>query len=358
MSPAAIHACLAAIPLPCLAVAASERIVAANEAAAALLNTPLVGLPYMTMLRQPALLDAVAATLSDGAARSAHYVGNDGLAEHRYSVSVSPVDTDAGDATVIISFSDLSQLEHAGQVRRDFVANVSHELRTPLTSLLGFIETLRGPARSDPATADRFLGIMQSEALRMNRLIGDLLSLSRVESQARVRPTGAVELVGLIASVAASLAPLAAEADMRIETDFASTELTVAGDADQLRQVFTNLLENGIKYAASGKRLVVGLTPVSRAPVLRAPAVSVTVRDFGPGIDPIHLPRITERFYRVDDHRSRALGGTGLGLAIVKHIVNRHRGRLKVDSTMGKGTTFSIFLPLDKPQNAVDSTVP
>jgi len=228
-------------------------------------------------------------------------------------------------------------------MRRDFVANVSHELRTPLTALLGFIETLRNAAQDDPAARDRFLAIMEREAGRMNRLIRDLLHLSRVEAQERVRPTERVDLAAVIASAVAALRPQADGLGVRIAVDAGKGPWVVTADPDQMAQVFTNLIENAVKYGGSGGEVTVAL----RHDALPAgPAVRADVADRGEGIDPLHIPRLTERFYRVDGHRSREKGGTGLGLAIVKHIVNRHRGRMKIDSARGKGSTFSVILPL------------
>jgi two-component system phosphate regulon sensor histidine kinase PhoR len=211
---------------------------------------------------------------------------------------------------------------------------------------MGFIETMRGPARDDAAARDRFLAIMEGEAGRMNRLVGDLLSLSRVEDDERVRPRDDVDLIGVLASVLRTLRQLADEAGVAVEQRFAEEPLMLVGDQDQLMQVFTNIIENAIKYGASGKRIVIEVERIERDPAMRGPSARVHVRDFGPGIDDIHLPRLTERFYRADSHRSRALGGTGLGLAIVKHIVNRHRGRLQVESTLGEGSTFTVILPV------------
>ncbi|MGR3547335.1 MAG: sensor histidine kinase, partial [Roseovarius sp.] len=226
----------------------------------------------------------------------------------------------------------------------DFVANVSHELRTPLTALMGFIETLQGPARHDQVAIDRFLGIMQSEAARMERLVRDLLSLSRVESEERVRPRDEVNLGQVIGSVLHALRPLAR--DRACDISFEAPEgMVVRGNDDQLQQVFTNLVENAIKYGGKDNRITITLERTPRDATLRAPAIVARVRDQGPGIDPLHIPRLTERFYRVDTHRSREMGGTGLGLAIVKHIVNRHRGRLRISSTPGEGSEFSVILP-------------
>lgn len=338
-----IQSLIDAIALPALAIGTDERIAAANAGALTLLGRGLVGRSFVAMLRQPMLLEAIEGTLRDAQPRTTRYLSNDGAQDTTYEVSCRA----AGAAeAVVVCFSDVTAMEQAGQMRRDFVANVSHELRTPLTALIGFIETLQGPAKDDRAARVRFLDIMQAEAGRMNRLVGDLLSLSRVESDERVRPTGTTSLTGILQSTLRALQPLAADADVNLTLNAPETPVTLPADEDQLRQVFTNLIENGIKYGGSGGCVTVTLTVSPRDPALRAPGARVDVTDNGPGIDAAHLPRLTERFYRVDGHRSRTMGGTGLGLAIVKHIINRHRGRLRVVSTPGQGATFSVILPL------------
>ncbi|MEL6620210.1 MAG: ATP-binding protein [Pseudomonadota bacterium] len=345
-----INAFLAAIPLPALAIDGSERIVAANADALTLVGQQALDMNYVAMLRQPMLLDVVEATLGDGQPREARYLGNDGVQDTTYRVSCRAVPEvgQRGTGVAVLVFEDISHVQQASQMRRDFVANVSHELRTPLTAVMGFIETLRGPARDDPEASNRFLDIMQTEAERMNRLVGDLMSLNRVESNERVRPTETVVLNDVLDSTMRTLRHLADEASVTIGADLVDAPVEMPGDADQLKQVFTNLIENAIKYGGSGGKVTVRLTRSDREPALRAPGARVQVIDYGPGIDPVHLPRLTERFYRGDDHRSRALGGTGLGLAIVKHIVNRHRGRLRVESDLGKGTTFTVILPVHR----------
>jgi len=335
---------LAALPLPTLAVDSAERIIAMNAAAEALLGHAVLDRHYINALRQPTVVDAVEQCQNDHKPREAHYLLSQGSNDSTYRVHVRKV---SGMDFVLLSFQDVTQVAKASQMRRDFVANVSHELRTPLTALMGFIETLRGPARDDAPARDRFLGIMTAEAERMNRLVGDLLSLSRVESEERVRPGDKVDLRYVLQSTLRNLNPLAVEADVTLVPRLADDPLPMVGDTDQLLQVFTNLIENAIKYGGTGKTVEVDVETTLRDPALRAPAVRVTVRDQGPGIDPLHLPRLTERFYRADSHRSRALGGTGLGLAIVKHILNRHRGTLKITSTLGQGAQFTVILPLD-----------
>lgn len=327
-----------------MAVNRAERIVAMNTEAQALLGSTAIDRHYINVLRQPAVVDAVEQCQQDSTPREAQYLANDGGNDTTYRVHVRKV---SGMDYVLLSFQDITQLANASQMRRDFVANVSHELRTPLTALMGFIETLRGPARDDAAARDRFLGIMTGEAERMNRLVGDLLSLSRVESDERVRPTDKVDLRYVLQSTLRNLNPLADEANVTLVLLMGDDPMPLLGDTDQLLQVFTNLIENAIKYGGKGKKVEIQVEQTLRDPSLRGPAVQVTVRDHGPGIDPIHLPRLTERFYRADSHRSRALGGTGLGLAIVKHILNRHRGRLKISSSLGQGAQFIVILPMD-----------
>jgi two-component system phosphate regulon sensor histidine kinase PhoR len=246
-----------------------------------------------------------------------------------------------------MTFEDATAAEEAGQIRRDFVANVSHELRTPLTAMIGFIETLRGAARHDQHAQERFLGIMEQEASRMNRLVHDLLSLSRVESEERVRPKARVEIGSLLASVTSALRKIADGQNVRITQIGPDAPTELPGDGDQLFQVFSNLVETAIKYGGPNSEIVMTASSSARDPFLRAPAVRISITDQGPGIDEIHIPRLTERFYRVDNHRSRELGGTGLGLAIVKHIVNRHRGRLRIESKLGEGSTFTVILPTE-----------
>jgi two-component system phosphate regulon sensor histidine kinase PhoR len=242
-----------------------------------------------------------------------------------------------------MTFHDLTPLRRVEAIRADFVANASHELRTPLAALSGFIETLQGPARDDAAAREKFLGIMQGQATRMARLIDDLLSLSRIELNAHQRPGREVDLLAIIRQVVDGLQMLARERAVEVVVSAPAGPAIVRGDRDELVRLFENLVENALKYAASGKRVEIVLAFVGGD---ETPEVSVAVRDYGPGIAPEHLPRLTERFYRVDVAESRAQGGTGLGLALVKHILNRHGGRLTIESEPGQGATFSTYLPL------------
>jgi two-component system phosphate regulon sensor histidine kinase PhoR len=344
---------LDAIPIPAVLVGADERLRRLNAPAGTLLGAALVGRHYVTALRQPELLAAVEGVLRDGRPAEATYLSSEASRETVWRATASPVKLEAGGQGALVTFLDTTPMREADQMRRDFVANVSHELRTPLTALLGFIETLKGAARDDAKARERFLGIMEGEAERMNRLVRDLLSLSRVEEAERMRPTDPVEITGLVTSVALTLAPMAEAQGVTLAVENLPAPLDVPGDDDQLRQVLSNLLENAIKYSGRGSAVTVSLRQSEQDALLRAPAVAVAVSDTGEGIDPVHIPRLTERFYRVDSHRSREMGGTGLGLAIVKHIVNRHRGRMRIESEPGRGSTFTVILPLTTaPQRA------
>ncbi|MGB5559774.1 MAG: ATP-binding protein [Paracoccaceae bacterium] len=335
---------LGAVPVPLVLVGADERIVFANARAVSIFAKDLTGRHYIAVLRQPGLLDMIERALHSGQPQQAMYLGTEATRETTYLTRAVPVATTSGGG-VLVSFEDQTAMQDAGNMRRDFVANVSHELRTPLTALLGFIETIRGAARDDAQARERFLQIMKAEAERMNRLVQDLLSLSRVESSERLRPTECVDVAVLLRSVLTSLRPAAEKDQVAIEAAFKAAAPKVPGDADQLMQVFSNLLENAIKYGRKPGTVTVTVSETASEPTLRGPGVRIDVHDEGEGIDPLHIPRLTERFYRVDSHRSREMGGTGLGLAIVKHIVNRHRGRLRIASEPGEGSTFSVILP-------------
>ncbi len=341
----AASALLAALAMPAILIGPDERIRATSPTALTIVRGNAVGLHYIAALRQPGLLDTIEASLRDGAMRTTALTVFETVADTTWHVTVSaPVI--AQKRNVLLIFEDVSALDAATKMRRDFVANVSHELRTPLTAVLGFVETLTGAARDDPVARERFLGIIAREAGRMTQLVDDLLSLGRVEENERRRPTERVELGEVIDSVLATLEPVAAAQDVRLTVAGTRPRVVVPGDAGQLRQVVSNLVMNAIKYGGAGKDVQIELSLPGPDDMLRAEGVRLAVRDQGEGIAAHHLPRLTERFYRVDTHRSRDVGGTGLGLAIVKHIVSRHRGRLRVESAPGKGSTFTVILPL------------
>ncbi len=340
-------------PDPVLILSRQQRVILANRAAETLLeagsetgsDTGLAGRHLLSLIRQPDVLDCVQKVLTDTAVCEAEYVARQAV-DITYRVVAQPLEAaETGLSGALLSFVDITLVGQADRIRSEFVANVSHELRSPLTALSGFIETMQGTAANDPAARASFLDIMATEADRMKRLIDDLLSLSRVEADERLRPTEPVNLVQLLRSVLQTLTPAAEKGGVVLDLDTASAEHSLPGDADQLIQVFQNLVENAIKYGGAGT-VSIHLSTVERMAGIRGSCLRIDVRDQGPGITATHLPRLTERFYRVDDHRSRALGGTGLGLAIVKHIINRHRGRLLIDSTPGQGSVFSVILPV------------
>ena len=242
---------------------------------------------------------------------------------------------------LLVTFQSLTELKRVDALRTDFIANASHELRTPLASLVGFIDTLLGPAARDAAAREKFLGIMRSQADRMSRLIDDLLSLSRIEMHQHVRPTGSVDLSSLLREVREGLQTQAKAADLDVVLSLPETPVTVTGDRGQLYEVFENLIDNAIKYGADGKRVEVALARVDRAGM----HAMVSIVDHGPGVEPEHVPRMTERFYRIDAEASRKKKGTGLGLAIVKHIIQRHRGQMSIKSKPGEGLRVDVLLP-------------
>jgi two-component system phosphate regulon sensor histidine kinase PhoR len=311
-------------------------VLAGNTRAAALHGPLRRGELASLRIRTPEVVEAIRLTSADGTPRRVEYSIRVPT-ERRLEAHVVPVSlASAGEPDhILLEFRDLSQQHLIEQMRADFVANASHELRTPLASLSGFIDTLRGSARSDEAARERFLSIMADQAKRMSRLIDDLLSLSRVEMNEHIQPKAVVDLVPIIDHVRDALAPLARERGVTVEVKRAAERLPVQGDRDELIRLFENLVENALKYGASGKRVEIGLEAEDGEAV-------VAVRDFGPGIAPEHLPRLTERFYRVDVETSRAQGGTGLGLAIVKHILARHRGKLGIESDLGHGAKFTV----------------
>ncbi|HEY9039069.1 MAG TPA: ATP-binding protein [Roseovarius sp.] len=343
-SPAMLHDLITAIPSPTLVIDRAGKIVALNDTAAQLLGKSVAGRHFTTAFRHPELVDAVERGLQDRTPRKVSYRIVESGSDAFYDVHLRAI---GASGLLMLSFQNATDLAQAEQMRRDFVANISHELRTPLTAVTGFIETLRNSARDDAAARDRFLGIMAGEADRMNRLVGELLTLSRVEADERVRPTKRLDLRDVLQTTLRNLAPLAQERNVALHDAPGQDALPVVGDPDQLLQVFTNLVENAIKYGGAGQTVEASVREIAHDPILRGPAIEVTIADHGPGIDAIHLPRLTERFYRADSHRSRELGGTGLGLAIVKHILNRHRGRLKIASEPGQGSQFTVILPPD-----------
>jgi two-component system phosphate regulon sensor histidine kinase PhoR len=333
-----------ALPDPAVAIDARETVLAFNATAHALAPALRIGAALSTAWRAPSLLGAVRAATSSGEPQRAEL--SEQIPVERWFEAhiapLSPVSAGRGTAgSLLLVFHELTPLRRSEQMRADFVANASHELRTPLAALSGFIETLQGTARDDAAARERFLGIMHAQARRMTRLIDDLLSLSRIELKEHVRPQDRVEVITVIRHVVDALQTLALDRGVELQMAMPSSPVNVRGDRDELIRVLENLVENALKYGASGKRVDITLALEHAGREAR-----VEVRDYGPGIAPEHLPRLTERFYRVDVSQSRSEGGTGLGLALVKHILNRHGGRLSIASEPGAGARFTVHLPL------------
>ncbi len=349
------------LPVPLLLLDAQRRVARINRAAGEAVGKAGVGRDLTATLRHPDLVQAVDAVLAGEAAREVEF----SLAvpvERHYVAYVGRLTGDLPGAVAIITLNDVTLARRGEAMRADFVANASHELRTPLATLLGFVETLRGPAKDDESARERFLGIMHDQAMRMTRLVSDLLSLSRIEMFEHTPPTQRVDMTKLLRGVTDSLKPQAQLRDMRIDLSASGGLPPAVGDDDQLAQVFQNLVMNAIRYARPNTPVTVKAWHQSAAPGLvggQAGAVAVAVIDQGEGIERRHLPRLTERFYRVDAARSRQLGGTGLGLAIVKHIVSRHRGAFTIESEVGVGSTFTVYLPAAATQaNARISAAP
>lgn len=362
-----------ALPAPCFIADARGITQHVNKEVVSAYNGVKPGDPLSFSLRTPSILEAFERVSSSGRAERIAWeekVPAETWLEAHIAPVYLPDGVDHGSSPVqpdfvLVMVQDLTENRRLERMRTDFVANASHELRTPLASLTGFIETLQGPARDDLQARDRFLTIMLDQSGRMRRLIDDILSLSRIELKANVRPQGQVDLCEVVRHSADALSPLAAELGMEIRLDLPEGSAPVAGDRDELIQVAENLIENALKYGSTGKYVDVGLAGVANeggegeggnAEGGNAEGEnteggdseggdcewSLSIRDHGEGIAPEHLPRLTERFYRVDVESSRAMKGTGLGLAIVKHILTRHQARMEVDSVPGQGATFTV----------------
>ncbi|AGK56491.1 multi-sensor signal transduction histidine kinase [Hyphomicrobium denitrificans 1NES1] len=333
-----------AIPDPAIVLDRASVVLNYNAAALSIFERLTEGRTLEHINRDPELIAAVTGAFETGEKRTAKLLSRGGLGQ-RFIATVAPFGGGAHHPAVaaLITIHDESEQQRALEMRTDFVANASHELRTPLASVRGFIETLQGPARHDEAAHDRFLKIMGEQAERMTRLIDDLLLLSRVEEKANLNPTGQVRLNELLNEVVRSLTPAADERRITMTVEPETSSLLAKGERDELFQVFHNLIENAVKYGREGGSVKVHMTENDRDSVRKR--VTITVTDDGLGIAPEHLPRLTERFYRVSTEHSRRIGGTGLGLAIVKHILSRHQGELSVESVVGRGTIFKVVLP-------------
>ena len=338
---------------PVFIIGQNREILRANPSATETFGDSLVGYDLARAFRHPSALQHVDRVLTQGSNPSLN--GESRHVEFQLATDV-PIDfrlsanfafrDPGGAARYLVVLKDVSHILEAEQMRSDFVANVSHELRSPLTAIAGFIETLMGAASNDETARRRFLDIMEREANRMNRIIDDLLTLSRVEQDARIRPTSNADLKLVIQKVVSTLEPQSTSLNKNIVILPANFDCVVNGDEDQLVQVVQNLVENAMKYAAANTEISISLAHHDKVAGVRGNAISFSVVDEGDGIAPEHIPRLTERFYRVDSGRSREKGGTGLGLAIVKHIVNRHRGKLTIESRKGVGSRFTVYLPV------------
>ena len=342
------------LPDPVLMLDADRHVLRDNRAARELLGPGLVGRNLAAVLRNPAILSAVETVME----------GEDEIADVEFSFQV-PVerhfaarigrisDEISKSVSIVIALHDVTAVKRIEQMRSDFVANASHELRTPISVLLGCLQTLRGTARNDPEAQVEFIGLMEGQAERMARLVDDLLSLSRIELNEHAAPSDRVNLKSLVDQAVAALNLKADAQGIKVAVNFAADIPEVPGDKDDLYRAIQNLLDNALKYGAEESTVTISarfaaedqLAQLSRG--IRY--VALSVKDEGEGIAPDHVPRLTERFYRVDTARSRQLGGTGLGLAIVKHAVNRHRGALLIDSTVGEGSVFTVVLPTRLP---------
>jgi len=344
LAPGLARQFLEKLPAPLLIIAGNGRVVYANPAAEAALPHLRHGGHFAHLIRAPAFVEAVGATLADGEERGFRFTDFQG-AERHFEARVARLPLGAtfdDDPQAIVQIEDRTRARRAEQLRVDFIANASHELRTPLASIIGYIETLQHHARDDPEARERFLAIMAREAGRMQRLVDGLMSLSRIEQDEHVRPVEVCSLNRIAGESAAALSPIAARDGVTLVIDLPDEGAEVAGDHDQLAQVFTNLIENAMKYGGRSCTVRIAPAPASKAHPNR---YGVAVSDSGPGIAREHLHRLTERFYRVNAGSGRAGAGNGLGLAIVKHILNRHRGRLEIASTLGAGSVFTVWLP-------------
>ncbi|MES1150626.1 MAG: ATP-binding protein [Dongia sp.] len=348
---------LETVPAPLFALDDDRVVVAANAAASRLFGGALAGRNLLAFLRHPPLIDAIEAMESGEETEPVELPENQGRSGQRRLVArLQPIEPPLAGATVMVLIEDTTAAERALTLRRDFVANVSHELKTPIAALLGFIETLMGPARDDALARQRFLGIMRGEAERMNRLVSELLSLSRIEMNEHQPPAGRADLGDVLKTVRDSFSIKAEQRRVTLVFPGLAELPSIPGDPDELIQAIQNLVGNAIKYSPEESEVRVTFERIAdpvacreHLPGMRGAKamVAISVIDHGEGIAREHIPRLTERFYRVDAARSREMGGTGLGLAIVKHIANRHRGSLEIDSTVGQGSAFTLYLPAE-----------
>lgn len=341
---------LGQMPVPVMLLDSGSRVLFVNEPMLGVVGPSADRKPISTVLRNPEVLTAIAQTSADGEPARAQFTVAVPIERH-YEAYSARVSNDP--MVTVLVLHDLTAIRRSEQMRADFVANASHELRTPLAAVTGFIDTLKGHAKDDEAARENFLQIMGTQTARMSRLIDDLLSLTRIELNEHVPPQGRVGLEGVVREAVAALEPLARPDGIEISVAARPGLASVTGDRDELIQLFQNLIHNAIKYGRDGGHvwITVGMAEPENQ-------VFVSVKDDGEGIPPQAVPRLTERFYRVDVKRSRERGGTGLGLAIVKHIVSRHQGRLAIESKLGEGSNFTVFLPATAAENPAKALAP
>lgn len=328
-----------------------KKVVRTNRAARAIFGQNLAGKFLKDVIPSPYLLDALGSVIQDLKGREIEFrIEDPVIRDFLAIIERFPVPT-AGGISTVITMNDITELKSVEQMRADFVANASHELRTPLASIKGFVETLLGPAKDDEKAREEFLKIMLEQSDRMQQLIGDLLSLSKIEMNAHSVPTESVDLAALVKRETENLKRNANDKNMRLVLNIHDNLPLVKGEGNELGQVAHNLISNAIKYGYADSDVTITIKPTTELPQdlnMRnlTRVVQFSVRDQGDGIPKQHLPRLMERFYRVDSARTRQIGGTGLGLAIVKGIVTRHRGAITVDSVVGEGSTFTAYLPI------------
>lgn len=338
------------LPNPVVMVNRSRTVTGYNQAAKSLFHHLETGSDLTRYIRDPQLLDAFedVASGQQDLKHTEFILASD--AQRHFDVLTARLPAQAGNRNFVLSFSDLTELRKVEQMRADFAADAGHELRTPLSVLLGFIETLEGPAKGDPDALDQFLPVMRDQAQRMQHLVEDLLSLAKIELNEHTPPSGDCEVAAIIEKVSKGLKVKADAKDMNIRITSDLSDTSTVGEEKELVQVFQNLIDNAVKYGHANTDVEIDIRLAKNPPAALARfrhnrIMAVSIRDHSDGIAREHLPRLTERFYRVDTARSRAVGGTGLGLAIVKHLVQRHRGTMTIDSEQGKGSVFTVYLP-------------
>lgn len=328
------------LPDPVIALDKNRVISRCNQSAKIFFDTENMEGDVTSYLRHPSLINGIDGALNGTAGNALVEFEIPGKVSRYVAATIVNLEEEgADDLRIILTLHDLTTAKKLEQMRADFVANAGHELRTPLAILIGSIETLQGPAANDKEAQERFLGMMHAQSSRMSRLIDDLLSLSQIEMNEHSRPSGRLELTSLLGGVVDLISAKAQDLGKKLVLDIPDKKIFVIAEKDQIFQVFTNLVDNALKYGGMNTAVTISLGEVGRE-------VFISVTDQGEGIPNEHLSRLTERFYRVDQNRSREVGGTGLGLAIVKHIVSRHRGRLDINSVVGSGSTFKVYLPL------------